>query len=189
MGYLGCLFAWLHPVRHVSRRVRRAVTPRPIRSALRAKNQIIHPVESAERSVFRAVDRSITPRTPRRKSRQQAPAEVGAESTTGSRAPASGREIDPAHLTIDPLFADAARAISSLPSVSVSWLMQRFDVSYSRAGRIMDQLADQRIISAYVGAKERYVMMPPIQIDELLIALGLIGGTVDPNGDPDRNAD
>jgi len=67
VGYLGCLLSWLHPVRHVGRRVKRAVTPRPIRRALRTKNQIFHPIESMERSVFRAVDRAVTPR----KSRQR----------------------------------------------------------------------------------------------------------------------
>src|ERR1700675_2088441 len=68
VGYLGCLFAWMHPVRHLGRSARRAVTPRPIRRMLRAKNQIVHPVNSAERAVFRSVDRGITPR--RRRSRK-----------------------------------------------------------------------------------------------------------------------
>ena len=67
MGYLGCLFSWLHPIRHTGRRVRRALTPRPIRQALRAKNQIVHPVSSAERAAFRAVDRSITPKRKRKR--------------------------------------------------------------------------------------------------------------------------
>lgn len=175
MGYLGCLFAWLHPVRHVSRRVQRAVTPRPIRRVLRVKNQIIHPVESAERSVFRAVDRSITPRGPRRKSQPRHPAQVRAKSNIGNRVPVPGTETEPAHVKIDPLFADVARSIAHQHRVSVSWLMHEFDVSYSRAARIMDQLADRHIVSGFVGAKERYVMMPAIQIDELLIALGLDG--------------
>ncbi len=56
MGYLGCLFSWMHPIRHTGRKVRRALTPRPIRGILRAKNQVVHPVSSAERAVFRAVD-------------------------------------------------------------------------------------------------------------------------------------
>jgi hypothetical protein len=67
MGYLGCLMAWTHPVSHLGRRIRRAVTPRPIRRALRAKNQIVHPVSSAERAVFRKVDRAISPRKRRRR--------------------------------------------------------------------------------------------------------------------------
>lgn len=62
MGYLGCLFAWMHPIRYTGRRIRRAVTPRPIRRMLRAKNQVLHPISSAERSVFRAVDRAVTPK-------------------------------------------------------------------------------------------------------------------------------
>jgi len=75
MGYLGCLFSWMHPVRHVGRQVRRAVTPRPIRRVLRAKNQVVHPVSSAERAIFRSVDRAITPRRkPSRKSGSSATA-------------------------------------------------------------------------------------------------------------------
>jgi hypothetical protein len=67
LGNLGCLFAWMHPVRHMGRSVRRAVTPRPIRRVLRAKNQIVHPMSSAERAAFRAVDRAVTPRRRRRR--------------------------------------------------------------------------------------------------------------------------
>lgn len=67
VGYLGCLFSWMHPIRHLGRGVRRAVTPRPVRRMLRAKNQIVHPVSSAERSVFRSVDRAVTPKRRRRR--------------------------------------------------------------------------------------------------------------------------
>lgn len=67
MGYLGCLFAWMHPIRHTGRRLRRAVTPRPIRRLLRTKNQVLHPVSSAERAVFRAVDRAVTPKRRRKR--------------------------------------------------------------------------------------------------------------------------
>ena len=75
MGYLGCLFSWMHPIRHTRRRVQRALTPRPIRRILRTKNQMLHPVSSAERSVFRAVDRAITPKRKRtRKIQSSAPA-------------------------------------------------------------------------------------------------------------------
>lgn len=67
MGNLGCLFAWMHPVRHLSRSARRAITPRPIRRVLRTKNQIVHPVSSAERAAFRNVDRAVTPRRKRKR--------------------------------------------------------------------------------------------------------------------------
>lgn len=74
MGYLGCLFSWLHPIRHTGRQIRRAVTPRPIRRLLRAKNQVLHPVSSAERSVFRVVDRAVTPKRKRQRRRRVLPA-------------------------------------------------------------------------------------------------------------------
>lgn len=78
VGYLGCLFAWMHPVRHLARGVRRAVTPRPIRRMLRTKNQIVHPLRSVEGAVFRSVDRAVTP--PRRRKRKP-PATSGANPT------------------------------------------------------------------------------------------------------------
>lgn len=179
MGNLGCLFAWMHPVRHLSRRARRAVTPRPIRRALRAKNQVIHPIESVERSAFRAIDRAVTPRKPRPKSQPSPPVPVPpAENATMSDhatidSLATGPRSNPAQLRIDPLFADAARLIAHRQWVSVSWLMKRLDISYSRAGRIMDQLEHHHIVSPYIGAKERYIMMPAMQIDELVVALDL----------------
>jgi hypothetical protein len=44
---------------------------------LRAKNQIVHPVSSAERAAFRSVDRAITPRrTHTRKRPAPNPAEL-----------------------------------------------------------------------------------------------------------------
>jgi tetratricopeptide (TPR) repeat protein len=73
MGYVGCLFAWLHPIRHTRRRAQRALTPRPIRRVLRAKNQVLHPISSAERAVFRSVDRAITPKRKRKMQPQQPP--------------------------------------------------------------------------------------------------------------------
>jgi tetratricopeptide (TPR) repeat protein len=78
MGYLGCLFAWMHPIRHTGRRIRRAVTPRPIRRMLRAKNQVLHPISSAERSVFRAVDRAVTPKRTRKRRQRAAPTQESA---------------------------------------------------------------------------------------------------------------
>jgi len=67
MGTLGCLFAWLHPVGHLKRSAQRAVTPRPVRRALGVKNRVVHPIESAEREVFRTVDRAITSRRKKRR--------------------------------------------------------------------------------------------------------------------------
>lgn len=170
MGYLGWLFAWMHPIRHLSRRAKRSITPRPIRRALRAKDQILHPIESAERSVFRAADRAITPRKSRRKPQQPRSERVGGQIAADNRVLAS--PIGSAQPRIDPLMADAARLIAHRQWVSVSWLVERLGISYTRAAQVMDQLEAHRIVSAYVGAAERSIMMPAIEIEELLGALG-----------------
>jgi hypothetical protein len=66
MGILRSLLSILHPVRTAKRKVKRAVIPRPIRQVQRAKNQIVHPLSSAEGKIFGAVDKAITPKRRKR---------------------------------------------------------------------------------------------------------------------------
>ena len=56
---------------------------------------------------------------------------------------------------------------------SVSLVQRKFNVGYSRAGRIVDQLADHRVIGGYQGSKSREVLMNLPDVDELLERLGL----------------
>jgi S-DNA-T family DNA segregation ATPase FtsK/SpoIIIE len=74
---------------------------------------------------------------------------------------------------LDPLFARAARAVAAEGGASVSLVQRKFNVGYSRAGRIVDQLADHHVIGGYQGSKSREVMMNLPDVDELLERLGL----------------
>jgi S-DNA-T family DNA segregation ATPase FtsK/SpoIIIE len=74
---------------------------------------------------------------------------------------------------LDPLFARAARAVCAEGGASVSLVQRKFNVGYSRAGRIVDQLADHRVIGGYQGSKSREVLMNLPDVDELLERLGI----------------
>jgi S-DNA-T family DNA segregation ATPase FtsK/SpoIIIE len=74
---------------------------------------------------------------------------------------------------LDPLFARAARAVAAEGGASVSLVQRKFNVGYSRAGRIVDQLADHRVIGAYQGSKSREVLMTLPDVDDMLERLGL----------------
>jgi S-DNA-T family DNA segregation ATPase FtsK/SpoIIIE len=74
---------------------------------------------------------------------------------------------------LDPLFARAARAVAAEGSASVSLVQRKFNVGYSRAGRIVDQLAEHHVVGSYQGSKSREVLMTLPDVDELLERLGL----------------
>ncbi len=82
-----------------------------------------------------------------------------------------GRE--PSERKLDPLFARAARAVCAEGGASVSLVQRKFNVGYSRAGRIVDQLAEHRVIGGYQGSKSREVLMNLPDVDELLERIGL----------------
>ncbi|HEY6114443.1 MAG TPA: DNA translocase FtsK 4TM domain-containing protein [Candidatus Dormibacteraeota bacterium] len=74
---------------------------------------------------------------------------------------------------LDPLFARSARAVAAEGAASVSLVQRKFNVGYSRAGRIVDQLAEHRVIGAYQGSKSREVLMNLPDVDDLLERLGI----------------
>ncbi len=74
---------------------------------------------------------------------------------------------------LDPLFARAARACAAEGAASVSLVQRKFNVGYSRAGRIVDQLAENHVVGAYQGSKSREVLMNLPDVDDLLERLGL----------------
>jgi DNA segregation ATPase FtsK/SpoIIIE, S-DNA-T family len=76
---------------------------------------------------------------------------------------------------LDPLFARAARAVAAEGAASVSLVQRKFNVGYSRAGRIVDQLAEHRVIGSYQGSKSREVLMNLPDVDDLLEQLGVEG--------------
>src|SRR5467141_3726353 len=88
----------------------------------------------------------------------------------------AGTEWEGGHTSerkLDPLFARAARAVAAEGGASVSLVQRKFNVGYSRAGRIVDQLAEHRVIGGYQGSKSREVLMNLPDVDELLERLGL----------------
>jgi S-DNA-T family DNA segregation ATPase FtsK/SpoIIIE len=74
---------------------------------------------------------------------------------------------------LDPLFARAARAVAAEGAASVSLVQRKFNVGYSRAGRIVDQLAENHVVGGYQGSKSREVNMNLPDVDELLERLGI----------------
>jgi S-DNA-T family DNA segregation ATPase FtsK/SpoIIIE len=74
---------------------------------------------------------------------------------------------------LDPLFARSARAVAAEGAASVSLVQRKFNVGYSRAGRIVDQMAEHRVVGPYQGSKSREVLMTLPDVDELLERLGI----------------
>src|SRR5579864_6581585 len=68
----------------------------------------------------------------------------------------------------DPLFAKGANVVAREGRASVSLLQRKLNVGYTRAARIVDQLAEQRVIGPYEGSKSREVLMDLMQVDELI---------------------
>jgi S-DNA-T family DNA segregation ATPase FtsK/SpoIIIE len=54
-------------------------------------------------------------------------------------------------------------------------LQRKFNIGYSRAGRLVDQLEEHRVVGSYQGSKSRDVLMSLPDVDELLERLGLEG--------------
>ncbi|HET9848083.1 MAG TPA: DNA translocase FtsK 4TM domain-containing protein [Candidatus Dormibacteraeota bacterium] len=68
----------------------------------------------------------------------------------------------------DPLFGKGAHVVATEGRASVSLLQRKLNVGYTRAARIIDQLADQRVIGPYEGSKSREVLMNLLEVDELV---------------------
>ena len=72
----------------------------------------------------------------------------------------------------DPLFAKAAHTVAAEGRAAASLLQRKLSVGYTRAARLVDQLAEHRIVGPYEGSKSREVLMDVFQVDELLAELG-----------------
>ncbi len=72
----------------------------------------------------------------------------------------------------DPLFAKAAHVVAAEGRAAASLLQRKLGIGYTRAARLVDQLADHRVIGPYEGSKSREVLLDVIQVDELLADLG-----------------
>jgi len=72
----------------------------------------------------------------------------------------------------DPLFGKAAKVVATEGRASVSLLQRKLTVGYTRAARIVDQLAEHGVIGPYEGSKSREVRMNLPEVDNLLEDLG-----------------
>src|SRR5438270_11405366 len=95
------------------------------------------------------------------------------EEVLGDAQTADYGDVEPGGRQLDPLFARSARAVAAEGAASVSLVQRKFNVGYSRAGRIVDQLAENRVVGGYQGSKSREVLMTLPDVDELLERLGI----------------
>ena len=72
----------------------------------------------------------------------------------------------------DPLFAKAAHTVAAEGRAAASLLQRKLNVGYTRAARLVDQLAEHRVVGPYEGSKSRDVLMDVLQVDALLQELG-----------------
>jgi S-DNA-T family DNA segregation ATPase FtsK/SpoIIIE len=72
----------------------------------------------------------------------------------------------------DPLFAKAAHTVAAEGRAAASLLQRKLSVGYTRAARLIDQLAEAGVVGPYEGSKSREVRMDVFQVDELLESLG-----------------
>jgi S-DNA-T family DNA segregation ATPase FtsK/SpoIIIE len=72
----------------------------------------------------------------------------------------------------DPLFAKAAHTVAAEGRAAASLLQRKLNVGYTRAARIIDQLAEARIVGPYEGSKSREMLMDVLQVDDYLAELG-----------------
>jgi S-DNA-T family DNA segregation ATPase FtsK/SpoIIIE len=71
----------------------------------------------------------------------------------------------------DPMFERAARIVAAEGRAATSLLQRKLSIGYTRAARIIDQLAEHRVVGPYEGSKSREVMMSLSDLDELFSRL------------------
>jgi S-DNA-T family DNA segregation ATPase FtsK/SpoIIIE len=67
----------------------------------------------------------------------------------------------------DPMFERAARIVATEGRAATSLLQRKLSIGYTRAARIIDQLADHGVVGPYEGSKSREVLMTLMDLDEL----------------------
>jgi S-DNA-T family DNA segregation ATPase FtsK/SpoIIIE len=72
----------------------------------------------------------------------------------------------------DPLFAKAAHTVAAEGRAAASLLQRKMSIGYTRAARLIDQLAEHGIVGPFEGSKSREVLLDVFQVDELLADLG-----------------
>ncbi len=68
----------------------------------------------------------------------------------------------------DPLFERAGRIVIGEQRGAASLLQRKLNVGYTRAARLIDQLAEARVVGPYEGSKSREILMSMAELEELL---------------------
>lgn len=68
----------------------------------------------------------------------------------------------------DALFARAAHTVAAEGRASASLLQRKLSIGYTRAARLVDQLAEHHIVGPYEGSKSREILMDIFEVDTLL---------------------
>ncbi|HEV3231476.1 MAG TPA: DNA translocase FtsK 4TM domain-containing protein [Candidatus Dormibacteraeota bacterium] len=78
----------------------------------------------------------------------------------------------------DPMFERAARIVASEGRAATSLLQRKLSIGYTRAARIIDQLAEHGVVGPYEGSKSREVLMSLPELDDLFSRLESAGEPV-----------
>ncbi|MFN2466420.1 MAG: DNA translocase FtsK 4TM domain-containing protein [Candidatus Dormibacteria bacterium] len=84
----------------------------------------------------------------------------------------------------DPMFERAARIVASEGRAATSLLQRKLSIGYTRAARVIDQLAEYGVVGPYEGSKSREVLMSLAELDELFNKMNSGGETP-----PDEQSD
>lgn len=87
---------------------------------------------------------------------------------TASASPTSAGSAGSADDERDSLFEEAGRYVIESEKGSIGSLQRHFKIGFNRAGRIMDQLADAKVVGPELGTKPRKVEMTVEEFEALL---------------------
>lgn len=68
----------------------------------------------------------------------------------------------------DPLLEEVSRHIVATGFASTSAVQRKFEIGYNRAGRLMDQLENLKIVGPAYGGKPRSILVDSIQLEKIL---------------------
>ncbi|HEV1998446.1 MAG TPA: DNA translocase FtsK, partial [Candidatus Dormibacteraeota bacterium] len=85
----------------------------------------------------------------------------------------------------DPVFERAARIVASEGRAATSLLQRKLSIGYTRAARVIDQLAEYGVVGPYEGSKSREVLMSLAELDELFNRMNSGGGDAAPDDSED----
>jgi len=81
--------------------------------------------------------------------------------------PKISEESDGTDRNLDDLFFDAAEVVINTGQASASFLQRKMSIGYARAGRLIDQLQKNGVVSQSDSKNKREILMSPDELDEL----------------------